>query len=66
MKKTTLMVALAGTLLGTSTIKAQNFLNKMKDKLESASVPKGSYYFYFENIGNKEKLKNCLSLKIFL
>ncbi len=65
MKKTTLLLALVGTLFGTSTSKAQNFLNKMKDKLESASVPKGSYYFYFENIGNKEKAKDLLVTQKF-
>ncbi len=61
MKKTIKALALA-TLIGLApqAAQAQGVFSKMKEKLENASVPKGAYYYYYENIGKQEKAKEVL------
>ncbi len=64
MKKLCLVASLALAILNPK-LNAQGLLGKMKEKLDNASVPKGSYYFYFENIGNKEKARDLLVTQNF-
>jgi hypothetical protein len=65
MKKLISSLLLASTLIATSTVNAQGFFSKMKDKLESAATQKGTFYYYFENISKQEKAKEILTHQSF-
>ncbi len=59
MKKTILLATLAFATLNPK-LNAQGLLSKMKEKMENAAVPKGAYYYYYENIGKQEKAKELM------
>ena len=59
MKKVCLIASVAIVSLSTN-LSAQGAFSKMKEKLNSAAMPKGAYYYYYENIGKKEKAQEVL------
>ncbi|MCZ8284885.1 MAG: hypothetical protein O9353_05460 [Bacteroidia bacterium] len=64
MKKACLIASIAIVSLSAN-LSAQGALSKMKEKLNSAAMPKGAYYYYYENIGKKEKAKEVLISEAF-
>lgn len=64
MKKVCLIASIAIVSLSTN-LSAQGAFAKMKEKLENAATPKGAYYYYYENIGKKEKAKEVLISEAF-
>lgn len=64
MKKVCLIASIAIISLSAN-LSAQGAFGKLKEKLNSAAVPKGAYYYYYENIGKQEKAKELLVTEKF-